>query len=68
MAFSTQKEIFPSKKTLLWGYSVYNLHAMCVSPRRYDFVVKVIKNGREKSKIVWSAYNGYRMSQENVIK
>jgi len=41
---------------------------MCVLPRRYDFVVKVIKNGREKSKIVWSAYNGYRMSQENVIK
>jgi len=41
---------------------------MYVSLRRYNFVVKVIKNGRRKSKLVWSGNNGRHMSQENVIK
>jgi len=41
---------------------------MYVSQRRYDFVVKVIKNGRGKSKIVWSESSGCHISQEIVIK
>jgi len=41
---------------------------MYVSLRRYGFVVKMIKNGLGKSKIVWSRNNGCHVSQENVIK
>jgi len=42
---------------------------MHVSLRRYDFVVKVIKNGRRKvKKIVWSGNNGCHVFQEKVIK
>jgi len=41
---------------------------MCVPLRRYDFVVKVIENGRREVKNSWYGNNGCHMSQENVIK
>jgi len=41
---------------------------MYVVLRRYDFVVKVIKNGRREIKKSWSANNGCHRSQENSIK
>jgi len=44
----------PSKKQF-FGECVYNLYALPVSLRRYDFVVKVIRIGRreEKNHLVW---------------
>jgi len=41
---------------------------MCVSLRRYDFIVKVIKNGRREVKISWTGNHVSHVSQENVIK
>jgi len=41
---------------------------MYVSLRRYDFVVKVIKNERREVKISWSGNNGCHMSLENVME
>ena len=41
---------------------------MCVSLHRYDFVLKVIKNGRREVKYNSSGNNGCHMSQEIVIK
>jgi len=41
---------------------------MCVSLRRYDFVVKLIKNGRREVKSSWTGNNVDHVSQEKVIK
>jgi len=49
MTFSTHKQK-ASKKSSFWGYNVYNLYAVYVSLRRYDFIVKVIDNGRREVK------------------
>jgi len=57
--------IFPrtNKKSIFWGHSVQNVCAIYVSLRRYDFVLKVIENGRRDVK-----NNVYHASQDNVIK
>jgi len=58
---------FLSKKKLFVG-TVYKICMLCVSLCRYDFVVKVIKNGRREVKNIWFGNNRCYMSQENVIK
>jgi len=61
--FYAQTQI-PSKKQF-FGVAIYkNLYAVYVSLRRYDFVVKVIKNGHRevKNSLVWK--KGCRMSRK----
>ena len=65
--FNAQIKI-PFKKAVLWGYSVWNVYAMYVSLRRYDFVVKVIIYGHREVINSRTRKNWCHTSQENVIK
>jgi len=40
---------------------------MCMFRCAYDFIVKVIKNGRREVKNSWTGNNGGNVSQEYVI-
>jgi len=51
MMFYTHKYKFPSEKKAVWGYSVQNLYAVCVSLRVASLIsFNIIKNEVQTSK------------------
>jgi len=68
MTFPTDEQKLPPKKTVVRGCSVYNLHAITVSLCRYDFVVNLIKNGRQEFKNSLTGNNWGLVTPAAVIK